>query len=68
MRRYCIICKKISDGRFVINATDTRINSAINSFLCNDCYNRLVSSHYVKGRFKASQLFAWARSKDRFRL
>ena len=68
MRSYCIICKKIVDRRFVLKATDTKLANGIESHLCNDCYNRMVSSHYTKGRFKVSQFFAWARNKDRFRL
>jgi hypothetical protein len=65
--RYCIICKKIADGRFTLKAADTAARVAIDSIVCADCFDRLMASHNVKGRFKAHQLFAWARNKDRFR-
>ncbi len=67
MIKYCIICKKIVDKRFALKILDTKTHNTLSAHICNDCYNRMVSSYYTKGRFKVSQFFAWARNLDLLR-
>ena len=60
---FCIICKEMTDGTYVLKATDTKTNNSVDGYLCNACYQRLIDSHHNKRSFKISLFKSWSKKK-----
>ena len=60
---HCIICKELVKGRYTIKVTDQKVNVKVESHICKDCWNNMISSHNDEGFFKISRLLAWSKGK-----
>jgi len=57
--KFCIICKDVVDGRYIIRVKDTESGVLIKNYLCTSCFNTMFRSHGNEGFFKLSRLYAW---------
>ena len=64
---YCVICKEKTEKRYKIMVEDTLQKNGFENYICRECFNTLLKSHYNKGIFKISRLIGWIRRKDRWR-
>jgi len=45
MNSHCILCKRITEGRFEITFMDNKTQIVKDATICKDCYNRLIEDH-----------------------
>lgn len=65
---YCLLCKEMTDDRYVIKVKDNKTGQPIRGSVCRYCYNKFIDSKNDKGFFKINRFRAWAREKkDRMR-
>jgi len=64
---YCIVCKNMTQKRYMLQLKDSKNSTGINAHVCRDCFNRFLSSHANEGMFRISKFLGWAKGKDRIR-
>lgn len=64
MDKYCVLCKKVTEGRFEVTVVDNKTQVVTDSTLCRDCYNRVIKNHgMASGSVKISKIGDWIKKK-----
>jgi len=64
---YCIVCKNLTEKRYMLHLTDAKSSVGIKAHVCRNCFNRFLSSHSNEGVFRVSKFLGWAKGRDRIR-
>jgi hypothetical protein len=60
---YCLICKEITQERYLLKVKDTRLDVGIKGHVCRHCFKKFIESHHNKGFFKIYKFLAWVKNK-----
>jgi hypothetical protein len=62
---YCILCKELVDGRYVVDITDKKVGNSVRASVCRYCFNKFLESSQNAGFFNISRFANWTKEKIR---